>query len=112
MVSNLISVKLNEANVKGSVSMEFEKNGNGFFKNDDTGKLIAEVTYVPSGEDKVILDHTFVDPSLRGQGIAAQLVDKVVEEMEKEGKKIVPLCPYAKELFDRKPEKYKHIEAE
>ena len=92
--------------------MEFEKNGNGFFKNDDTGKLIAEVTYVTSGEDKVILDHTFVDPSLRGQGIASQLVDKVVEEMEKEGKKIVPLCPYAKELFDRKPEKYKHIEAE
>ena len=112
MVSNLISVKLNEANVKGSVSMEFEKNGNGLFKNDDTGKLIAEVTYVPSGEGKVILDHTFVDPSLRGQGIASQLVDKVVEEMEKEGKKIVPLCPYAKELFDRKPEKYKHIEAE
>ncbi|MER2040056.1 MAG: GNAT family N-acetyltransferase [Carnobacterium sp.] len=92
--------------------MEFEKNGNSFLRNDESGKMIAEVTYVPSGEDKVILDHTFVDPSLRGQGIAAQLVDKVVEEMEKEGKKIVPLCPYAKELFDRKPEKYKHIEAE
>ncbi len=112
MVSKLISVKLNEANVKGSVRMEFVKNGNSFLKNDESGKMIAEVTYVPSGEDKVILDHTFVDPSLRGQGIAAQLVDKVVEEMEKEGKKIVPLCPYAKELFDRKPEKYKHIEAE
>lgn len=112
MVSNLISVKLNEVNIKGSVSMEFEKSGNSFLKNDESGKMIAEVTYVPSGEDKVILDHTFVDPSLRGQGIAAQLVDKVVEEMEKEGKKIVPLCPYAKELFDRKPEKYKHIKAE
>ncbi len=71
--------------------MEFEKNENRFFKNDESGKMIAEVTYVPSGEDKVILDHTFVDPSLRGQGIAAQLVDRVVEEMENEGKKIVPL---------------------
>ena len=44
--------------------------------------------------------------------ILNKLVDKVVEEMEKEGKKIVPLCPYAKALFDRKPEKYKSIEAE
>ena len=53
MVSNLISVKLNEVNKKGSVSMEFEKNGNSFLRNDESGKMIAEVTYVPSGEDKV-----------------------------------------------------------
>ncbi|ALV22609.1 MULTISPECIES: GNAT family N-acetyltransferase [Carnobacterium] len=91
--------------------MEFEKSGNRFYKNDEKGKMLAEVTYVPSGEDKVILDHTFVDPSLRGQGIAAQLVDRVVEEMRNENKKIVPLCPYAKTLFERKPEKYADIEA-
>ena len=92
--------------------MEFEKSENRFYKNNEEGKMIAEVTYVPAGDTIVILDHTFVDPSLRGQGIAAQLVDRVVEEMGSEGKKIVPLCPYAKELFNRKPEKYKTIEAE
>lgn len=90
--------------------MEFEKSGNRFYKNDEKGKMIAEVTYVPAGEEKVILDHTFVDPSLRGQGIAHQLVDRVVEEMQKEHKKIVPLCPYAKVLFEREPEKYSDIQ--
>lgn len=84
--------------------MEFEKSENRFYKNDEAGKMIAEVTYVPAGEDRVILDHTFVDPSLRGQGIAGQLVKRVVDEMRIENKKIVPLCPFAKAEFERKPE--------
>ncbi|MEG0299747.1 MAG: GNAT family N-acetyltransferase, partial [Aurantimicrobium sp.] len=84
--------------------MEFEKSENRFYKNNEEGKMIAEVTYVPAGDTKVILDHTFVDPSLRGQGIAGQLVKRVVDEMRVEGKKIVPLCPFAKAEFDRKPE--------
>jgi len=89
--------------------MDFDKEGNRYYKNDENGKNIAEITYVPSGDDKVIVDHTFVDPSLRGQGIAEQLVDRVVEEMEKEGKKIIPTCPYVVKLFERKPEKYDFI---
>lgn len=92
------------------ILMEFEKSENRFYKNNEEGKMIAEVTYVPAGDTKVILDHTFVDPSLRGQGIAGQLVKRVVDEMRVEGKKIVPLCPFAKAEFDRKPE-YKDIEA-
>ena len=92
------------------ILMEFEKSENRFYKNNEEGKMIAEVTYVPAGDTKVILDHTFVDPSLRGQGIAGQLVKRVVDEMRAEGKKIVPLCPFAKAEFDRKPE-YKDIEA-
>ncbi|MGB6179131.1 GNAT family N-acetyltransferase [Carnobacterium sp.] len=91
--------------------MDFEKSDNRFYKNDEQGKLIAEVTYVPSGNDKVILDHTFVDPSLRGQGIAEELVNRVVEEMQLENKKIIPLCPYAKTLFERKPDIYASIQA-
>ncbi|SEL21962.1 hypothetical protein SAMN04488700_0448 [Carnobacterium iners] len=90
--------------------MNFEKTENRFYKNGDDGKMIAEVTYVPSGDDKVILDHTFVDPSLRGQGIAEELVNRVVEEMRKENKKIIPLCPYAKTLFERKSEIYSDIQ--
>ena len=92
--------------------MDFEKAENRFYKNNEDGKRIAEVTYVPSGEDKVILDHTFVDPSLRGQGIAEELVNRVVKEMQTENKKIIPLCPYAKTLFERKPNIYGSIQVE
>lgn len=87
--------------------MEFEHGDNRFYKEKD-GKLVAEITYVPQG-DTVAIDHTFVDPSLRGQGIAEQLVDRVVDEMQKEQKKVVAVCPYVVELFKRKPDKYEHI---
>lgn len=92
--------------------MDFEKGENRFYKNDNDGKTIAEITYVPTGEDKVIADHTFVDPSLRGQGIAEQLVDRLVQEMKVENKTIIPVCPYVSSLFERKPEKYQKIAAE
>ncbi|GAA0488648.1 GNAT family N-acetyltransferase [Alkalibacterium sp. s-m-22] len=89
--------------------MEFSKGNNRFYKEED-GQLLAEITWVSQG-DRVGVDHTFVDPSLRGQGVAEQLVDRVVEEMQKEQKKIYPICPYVVELFKRKPDKYEHVQA-
>ncbi|OJF93024.1 GNAT family N-acetyltransferase [Alkalibacterium sp. 20] len=87
--------------------MEFIKGENRFYK-EENGELLAEITYVP--KDYIVeVDHVFVDPSLRGQGVAEKLVERVVEEMQKEGKKIVPVCPYVDTLFERKPEKYNHI---
>ncbi len=91
--------------------MEFEKGENRFYKEDENGKLIAEITYKPIDENTVDADGTFVDESLRGQGIAEQLVERLVQEMEAAGKKIYPTCPYVVALFKRKPEKYGAIEA-
>jgi hypothetical protein len=92
--------------------MEFETGENKIFRVNDEGEEIAVITYKPIGDEVVDADHTFVDPSLRGQGIAEQLVDRLVDEMEQEGKKIKPTCPYVVELFKRKPDKYDHIAAE
>ncbi|ETI70537.1 GNAT family N-acetyltransferase [Neobacillus vireti] len=89
--------------------MDFKKESNRFYKQDETGKLLAEVIYEPNGEQQVLLTHTFVDSSLRGQGVAEQLVDCVVAEMKAEGKKIVPVCSFAVALFKRKPDKYKDV---
>ena len=89
------------------MKLDFTKGENRFYKEED-GKLLAEITFVPKN-DSVAIDHTFVDPSLRGQGIAEQLVDKVVEDMKEQGKKIKAVCPYVVELFKRKPEKYDSI---
>lgn len=90
--------------------MEFLEGSNRFYQKEED-KLIAEITYVPQRDEKWAIDHTFVDPSLRGQGIAEQLVDRVVEEAQKEEKKLVAVCPYVVTLFDRKKEKYAHIMA-
>lgn len=89
--------------------MKFTKGDNRYYKEDAAGKLIAEITYKPVDDETVEADHVFVDESLRGGGVAEQLVDRLVEEMKAEDKKIVPVCPYVIALFKRKKEKYADI---
>ncbi|MGQ7185759.1 GNAT family N-acetyltransferase [Escherichia sp. HC-CC] len=81
--------------------MEIREGHNKFYINDEQGKQIAEIVFVPTGENLAIIEHTDVDESLKGQGIGKQLVAKVVEKMRREKRKIIPLCPFAKhELND------------
>ncbi|NLN98549.1 MAG: N-acetyltransferase [Eubacteriaceae bacterium] len=53
-------------------------------------------------------EHTQVDPSLQGQGVAGQLAKRFVEEAEKSKVKIVAHCPYGIGYFKRKPQ-YQHL---
>ena len=91
-------------------TMDFEKVKGRIFKENENGDTLAEITYKYVGEDIALATHTFVDPSLRGGGVAEELVDALVTEMEVQGKKIKPVCPYVVMLFKRKPDKYGHIE--
>lgn len=92
--------------------MEFIKGDWRFYQEDKDKELIAEITYEIVNEHVVDANHTYVDESLRGQGVAEQLVDRLVEEMKNEEKKIRPTCPYIVNLFERKAEKYEDIKAE
>lgn len=89
--------------------MELIKGENRYYKEDADGKLIAEVVYKPVDEETVEASGVFVDESLRGQGMAEQLVDYLVAEMTQQGKKIIPVCPYVVALFKRKEAKYADI---
>ncbi len=64
-------------------------------------ELLAEMTYVWAGTDRIIIDHTDVNPILKGKGIGKQMVTKAVEFARKEGIKIIPLCPFARSVFDK-----------
>ena len=92
--------------------MEFEKYGNGFRKLDENGKMVAEITYAPKDNKTVYANGTFVDPSLRGQGVAEKLLDHMVAELKKEDKKIIAQCSYVVAQFERNPEKYADVIAE
>ena len=91
---------------------KFEKYGNGYRQLDATGHTIAEITFEPLDENTVAANHTFVDPSLRGQGVAEKLLDHLADAMRKENKKIVAQCSYVVEQFNRKPDKYADVIAD
>ncbi|CAM4401437.1 GNAT family N-acetyltransferase [Paenibacillus tarimensis] len=82
---------------------EMVKEGNGFVIRQD-GEVVAEVTYVPSGTNALIIDHTYVTESMRGQKLAENLVKKVVEYARENDRKVVPACSYAYAQFRRHKE--------
>lgn len=67
------------------------------------GNRVAELTYTVAGTH-IILDHTHVDDSLRGTGVGARLVKAAVDWARAEHHRLLPLCPYAKSVFDKTPE--------
>ncbi|MCB9613941.1 MAG: N-acetyltransferase [Sandaracinus sp.] len=68
------------------------------------GERLAEMTYSWAGDDMFILDHTHVDDRLRGQGVGGKLVAAAVAYARENHVGILPLCPFAKSVFDRTPE--------
>jgi predicted GNAT family acetyltransferase len=74
-----------------------------YVKNEE-GKMIVHATFPWIKEGVVVVDHTFVDPSLRGQGIASQLMHEVYKHAKNKGYKVVATCPYAVVWFKKHPE--------
>ncbi|HSD08833.1 GNAT family N-acetyltransferase [Flavobacterium sp.] len=77
---------------------------NGFFHIDINGKTEAKMTFVFAGTDKIIIDHTEVNEGNNGKGFGKKMVTKAVEYAREKGIKIIPLCPFAKKVFDKTPE--------
>lgn len=79
-----------------------DKNGAFFIEID--GKQEAVMTFVFAGDDKIIIDHTEVNPGNNGKGFGKKMVAKAVEFAREKGIKIIPLCPFANSVFDKTPE--------
>lgn len=73
----------------------------GAFFIEQNGEIVAEMTYVWTGKTGIIIDHTNVDEKLKGQGAGKQMVTEAVEFAREKGLKILPLCPFAKSVFDK-----------
>lgn len=72
---------------------------------DENETMLAEVTF-PAEEGNVVnIDHTFVDESLRGQGVAGKLLAQLAQELEETGRKARPTCSYAVSWFEKHPER-------
>lgn len=73
----------------------------GAFYVEQENQVLAEMTYVWAGTDRIIIDHTDVNTTLKGKGIGMQMVRKAVDFARDKRIKIVPLCPFARSVFDK-----------
>ena len=77
----------------------------GAFYIEEDGEWIAELTYFrPAAGGVITIDHTEVDPKLKGQGIGEKLVAAAVKFARDNGLKIKPVCPYTRKVIERTPE--------
>lgn len=64
----------------------------------------AELSYRHSRPGVIDADHTFAPESMRGTGVAAALVDRLIADARSEGIRIVPTCPYIRARYAKHPE--------
>ncbi len=79
------------------IEIKFLKSENKSIALDDN-KIIGECQFVEEKNTWNII-HTFVSNEYRGQNIARKLVECVIEEAEKNNKKIIADCSYAKKVL-------------
>ena len=76
----------------------------GEFVIQENGNRMAEMDYTNAGESKIIIAHTFVEDSFRGEHIGKDLVAEGIKFARENNLKIIPLCPFAKAEFDKNPD--------
>lgn len=74
----------------------------GFFIEQE-GKVVAEMTYSRVNDKLIIVDHTLVNDSLAGQGVARSLLDALVAWARTSSTKVLATCPYAIAQFNKDP---------
>ena len=67
------------------------------------GRVVGLADYHVQG-DVVVFPHTEVDPSLRGRGLAAELVRTALDDVRATGRTVVPSCWYVAQFIDEHPE--------
>lgn len=78
-----------------------ELEGDAFaFRHEQDGKVLAEITWTMLG-DVMAVDHTFVSPDLRGQGVAKRLLDRAAAYAREKEYKMEPICSYVVTAFER-----------
>ena len=79
-----------------------QEGSKGSFYVEENDIVLAEMTYSMTGTTLMIIDHTEVLDALRGKNVGCQLVHTAVEYARTNHIKILPLCPFAKSVFDKK----------
>ncbi len=72
----------------------------------------AEVGYAevdPIAEDGLLIKHTEVSPEFEGRGIASRLVVHILEDARRQGRGVIPICPYTAAFVKRNPEYIEYV---
>lgn len=84
--------------------MDFCTEKERLYAKDAQGTLLAEITFPDNGNGVAVINHTYVHPSLQGQGVASQLVRAAADHLRRQEKKAQVTCSYAVRWFEKHPD--------
>jgi uncharacterized protein len=87
------------------IQLKLNDAGRGAFFIDRDGEQVAEME-IAIKDGNLIVYHTEVAETLKGQGIASALLANMVDYAKKNNLKVTPLCAYVLAQFKRHPENY------
>ena len=67
-------------------------------------EYVPYIEYMKSKNGEIYFTHTEVPIPLEGKGVGSQLVAKSLADVERQGLKLVPLCPFVAAYIQRHPE--------
>ncbi|MCA4776376.1 N-acetyltransferase [Empedobacter stercoris] len=85
------------------IELNLEGKNGIFVMTDDNNKEVGELTFMLK-EEQMIVNHTGVNPELRGKGLAEKLVLEAVKYARKNQLKIIPFCSYVSVYIGKHPE--------
>lgn len=84
------------------------ENGRIYSLNEDN-ELLAETTYEIKENGEVDINHTYVNPALRGKGVAGAMMELVAVYLRKQHLKTTATCSYANSWLKKHREEYADI---
>ncbi|MEM6830346.1 MAG: GNAT family N-acetyltransferase [Bacteroidota bacterium] len=73
----------------------------------DGEKEMGEMTYSLANENQLlIVDHTGINDAYREQGVGKALFEELVAMTRKDGRKVMPLCPFTRAMFEKNKDKW------
>lgn len=73
----------------------------GYFAANEGDTEAGRMTYTMAGTDRMIIDHTEVDKSFAGKNIGKQLLLELYAFAKEKHLKVIPLCPFARQMFNK-----------
>lgn len=68
------------------------------------GELVSVLDYRVRG-DSIAMTRAFTNPAARGSGYAAVATERAVDDAERRGLTVLPVCWYVADWFDAHPER-------
>lgn len=89
--------------------MDWKYESGRIYSVDENNNLLAETNFSIKEGGEVDISHTYVDPSLRGKGVAGKMMEAVTQYLRENGLKATASCSYANAWLKKNRESYSDI---